>query len=118
MSRVTKMREQIRRICSACGIKRRWCRHADLARVEGGGGRVPTIWIPPIRGVVEYAAALHELGHIFGRFQHPRYSEATREFLALGMGSQNHARVDAGDVSRRLARDRRSLRPPRRARFP
>src|SRR6516165_12497804 len=46
-----------------------------ILRLHKGGmgilkiGRTPEIWIRPVRSPRAYAVALHEIGHILGRYQ-------------------------------------------------
>src|SRR5262249_18090920 len=85
---VEEMRWHIRQLCKDGGIQRRWCR--DIRQAHVIYGRPHTICLPPIRGVVEYGVALHEFGHIYGRYQHPRrYGEACHEYWAWMWAREN-----------------------------
>jgi hypothetical protein len=46
------------------------------------------VWTPPIRCVITYATALHEIGHILGRYQESR-EEMVRERWAWEWARRN-----------------------------
>lgn len=68
--RAAAMREHIARLTNEHDIQVTWIERADEAGAlrEADGGR-DEILIPPIQSPVIYATALHEVGHILGRYQ-------------------------------------------------
>jgi hypothetical protein len=60
---IAQMRAHIVRVCKANKIEINYERHASASY------RPPEIWIRPIRSPRAYAIALHEIGHIIGRYQ-------------------------------------------------
>jgi hypothetical protein len=57
------MRAHVVRICKANGIEINYGRHASA------DGRLREIWIRSVGSPRAYATALHEIGHILGRYQ-------------------------------------------------
>jgi hypothetical protein len=87
---VEKMRWHIRLLCKEARIERRWCRRGNEHIFDGRGAEgTIAVYLPPIRGVVEYAIALHELGHFYGRYQLPRYAGDCQEWWAWVWAREN-----------------------------
>jgi hypothetical protein len=96
MIRVEDMHRHIERLLAPYtrtdiddGIQVSWDRRVGRARViRDLDGTVLEIQLAPIRSVVSYATALHELGHIWGRHQRSR-SQAIRERWAWEWARRN-----------------------------
>jgi hypothetical protein len=66
------MRVHVERLCKVNGIEINYGRHASasyLSDRNDGAVLVPEIWIRPVTSPRAYAVALHEIGHILGRYQ-------------------------------------------------
>jgi hypothetical protein len=72
------------------------CDHYDIGWSTFPSGRgfcglaLPELWeieTPAIQGRISYATALHEIGHLVGPFNHPRYLTLVKEEGALAMGA-------------------------------
>jgi len=69
---VAQMRAHIWQLCEANGIEINFDRHASASYLSDrnhGAVLAPEIWIRPVRSPRAYAVALHEIGHILGRYQ-------------------------------------------------
>jgi hypothetical protein len=67
----------------------RWIRRAaDAYAIREADGAADEIHTPPIRSATTYATALHEIGHILGRYQTSRNS-ITRERWAWQWARDN-----------------------------
>jgi len=81
-----------------------WIEGREEARVVHDlGGQVLEIHLPIIRSQLDYATALHEIGHICGRYQGLRYKNLTRERWAW-----EWARCNALVWTRAMERDAQS----------
>jgi hypothetical protein len=60
---VAQMRSHIQQLCEANRIEINYDRHASASY------RLREIWIRAVRSPRAYAVALHEIGHILGRYQ-------------------------------------------------
>jgi hypothetical protein len=58
-----------------------------ISRADGGKGRVRFIQLPTIRSEINYVTALHEFGHVHGRYQRSR--EIVRERWAWQWARDN-----------------------------
>jgi hypothetical protein len=63
---VYEMREHVLRLVEVHAIRRGWCKYPAQAWAVR---EFDEIEIAPIKSALSYAAALHEIGHIKGRFQ-------------------------------------------------
>jgi hypothetical protein len=88
------MRSHIRRLCETNGIEINFHRHASASY------RQREIWIRAVRSPRAYAVALHEIGHILGRYQLSRatlvrerhaWDWARRNALQWTSAMQRHA---------------------------
>src|SRR5438874_11980878 len=87
---ISEMRWHIRALCKEAHLRRRWCKRNAYILFDGKGATgAITLYLPPIRGQREYAIALHELGHFFGRYQLPRYSVGLSEVGAWVWAREN-----------------------------
>ena len=66
---VEQMRQHVLCICQNEDIVFSWCRRPAQA---WSVNEFEEICIPPIRSAISYATALHEIGHIKGRYQRSR----------------------------------------------
>jgi len=72
---VAQMRAHIWQLCEANGIMINYAQHASASYLSDrnhGAVLAPEIWIRPVRSPRAYAVALHEIGHILGRYQRSR----------------------------------------------
>jgi hypothetical protein len=83
MPSVAQMRRHVERICKVNGIEINCAR-----RVASADGWLREVWIRPIRSPCAYATALHEIGHILGRYQMKR-SVMVRERWAWQWARRN-----------------------------
>ena len=63
---VAQMRAHIGHLCRSSGIEINYGIHPSASR------EVREVWLRPVRSDRAYASALHEIGHILGRYQHSR----------------------------------------------
>ena len=63
---VAQMRAHIGHLCRSSGIEINYGIHPSASR------EVREVWLRPVRSDRAYASALHETGHILGRYQHSR----------------------------------------------
>jgi hypothetical protein len=63
---VQDMQQHIIGLCSKHEITYTWCRRPSQA---WAAREIEEICIPPIKSPISYATALHEIGHILGRYQ-------------------------------------------------
>jgi hypothetical protein len=107
--RVEEMRSHITELCEKHEIEFIWCRRPTEAWADR---EHETIGIAPIKSAVSYATALHEIGHIIGRFQ------LSRDSMVRERWAWRWAQVNALIWTPRMERDRRkSLALARRARW-
>jgi hypothetical protein len=92
---VAQMRAHVVRLCEANGIEINYARHACAER------GLREIWIRPVRSPHAYATALHEIGHILGRYQ---TASVCSRALGLAMGTAQRPAMDAYDGPARGAR--------------
>jgi hypothetical protein len=64
------------------------CDGIRSARTVWRRDKLLAIWLPPVKSAVSYAVALHELGHICGRYRHSR-KLMTRERAAWRWAERN-----------------------------
>jgi hypothetical protein len=64
------MRQHIERLCQENEIR---CWQDSTHPNAWSANAFREIHTPPIKGAVSYAVALHEIGHILGRYQHSRH---------------------------------------------
>src|SRR5437764_8069493 len=95
---VDAMCRHIEQLCAEHEIEFMWCRRPTDAWADREHA---TICIAPIRSKVSYATALHEIGHIKGRYQRSRDS-IVRERWAW-----HWAQANALIWTPRMERDRR-----------
>jgi hypothetical protein len=96
--RVEHMRRHIVELCETHDIEYLWCKRPADAWADREHA---TVGIAPIRSKVSYATALHEIGHVRGRYQRSRDS-MVRERWAW-----HWARANALIWTSRMERDRR-----------
>jgi hypothetical protein len=82
MLSVAQMRAHVERICKVNGIEINYGRHASA------DGKLREIWIRPLKSPRAYATAMHEIGHILGRYQMKR-SVMVRERWAWQWARRN-----------------------------
>jgi hypothetical protein len=82
---IDKMREHIQRICAHHDIVISWCSRPSKA---WGSRDIQEICIAPIKSLISYTTALHELGHILGQHQDSR-DVAVRERWAWQWARKN-----------------------------
>jgi antirestriction protein ArdC len=58
------MRAHVERTCEAHSIHVTWTERKAFASFDE-----ERIWIPPIRSAITYATALHEIGHVLGKYK-------------------------------------------------
>ena len=71
MTTVQNMHAHVRNLCARHDIRVSWCRRPMQA---WAGREIEGIQIAPIKSVISYATAMHELGHMLGRYQHSKAS--------------------------------------------
>jgi len=79
----------IQQICAENGIKVQYQSMNDEVPRYWAQPRTRTIQIRPTKNTGYYVSALHELGHILGRFQSWEKSRLTRELWAWVWARQN-----------------------------
>jgi hypothetical protein len=87
---IAQLRAHVVRVRKANRIENNYERHASASY------RPPEIWIRPIRSPRAYAVALHEIGHIIGRYQMKK-SVMVRERWAWEWARRKRLAMDAGD---------------------
>jgi hypothetical protein len=80
---VAQMRAHVVRLCEANGIEINYARHACADR------GLREVWIRPVRSPHAYATALHEIGHILGRYQTASVSVLVAERWAWRWARRN-----------------------------
>jgi hypothetical protein len=81
---VAQMRAHVVRICKVNGIE------INCARREASAdGWLREVWIRSVRSPRAYATALHEIGHILGRYQQMKFSVMVRERWAWQWARRN-----------------------------
>jgi len=109
MIRVEDMRRHIEEICEQHDIELIWCRRPMDAWADHAHA---TICIAPIKSIVSYGTALHELGHVRGRYQ------LSHDSMVRERWAWQWARANALIWTARMERDRRkSLAMARRNRW-
>ena len=89
---VADMRAHIEQLAAARSIvlRTRWVkRTAKAYSIRERDGAADEVQTPPIRSALTYATALHEIGHILGRYQTQRHRRLTQEFWAWKWARQN-----------------------------
>lgn len=75
VEKLTKMREHVENLAAAHGIRlcTQFVKRSDRAyALREAGGAADEVHTAPIRSAITYATALHEIGHILGRYQSSR----------------------------------------------
>ena len=68
---VQDMHDHVMALCAKHEVTVSWCRRPTQA---WAAREIEEIQIAPIKSAISYSAAMHELGHILGRYQHSRNS--------------------------------------------
>ena len=63
---IQDMHQHVMGLCSQHNIVFTWCCRPSQA---WAAREIEEVYIPPVKSVISYATALHEIGHILGRFQ-------------------------------------------------
>jgi hypothetical protein len=63
------LQQHVLRLCERHDIVVHWCRRSDRAKAIY---EFAEITIAPVRSLTSYATAMHEIGHILGRYQRSR----------------------------------------------
>ena len=99
---VQNMHQHVLGLCCGHDIALSWCRRPTQAWASRD---LDEIQIAPIKSAISYATALHELGHIFGRYQLSKRSIvrergawewAKRNALVWTPAMDRHAKISLG----------------------
>ena len=105
-----ELRDHVMALCAKHDITVSWCRRPAQA---WAAREVEEIQIAPIRSVISYATALHELGHILGRYQRSArlmvrerwaWQWARQNALVWTPAMESDARVSVGRASKAPAK--------------
>jgi hypothetical protein len=98
MVRVADMRRHVEELCQQHEIEFLWCRRPMDAWADCEHA---TVCIAPIKSRVSYATALHEIGHLRGRYQ------GSRDSMVRERWAWRWARANALIWTSRMESDRR-----------
>jgi hypothetical protein len=98
MLRVADMRRHVEALCKRHEIEFLWCRRPMDAWADREHA---TVGIAPIKSRVSYATALHEIGHLRGRYQ------GSRDSMVRERWAWQWAKANALIWTPRMERDRR-----------
>jgi len=73
MKSIDDMRKHIEALAAEHDIAVYWIRRTgDAFAIREADGAANEVQTPPIKSAITYATALHEIGHILGRYQNSR----------------------------------------------
>jgi hypothetical protein len=88
--RLEDMRRHIEQLTANLEVSRFRVKRLNQAKVlTTDSGEPLELWLPAIRSKLSYATALHEIGHLRGRYQSRRYGVLVRERWAWQWAREN-----------------------------